>query len=501
MIKSKASKLTLIALSVVTALCNINTAVASIDGKQVSPSYAIVDTNQSQCFGTTDQEECPSATEAMFGQDAQYQGNQPSYIKHDNGTVSDQVTGLMWSQTTDINGDGKINAQDKLTFEEAVNYIKNLKLAGYSDWRLPTIKELYSLTLFDGQDPSGVKLNTGKSQLIPFIDHEIFGVNTGDTKSGERLIDSQFVTSTKYVSTTMHGDDTVFGVNFIDGRIKGYGTSMPDGSVKTFYVLAVRDNPDYGKNDFVKADNGTIVDQATSLVWQQNDSATTMNFTDALGYCESLSVSGNNNWRLPNVKELQSIVDYTRSPDTSSSAAIDPLFNSTAITNEGGKKDYANYWSSTTHVNLKDGENATYVSFGRATGFMNGQWLDVHGAGSQRSDPKVGDASQYPQGHGPQGDSIRINNMVRCVSGGDVTFNASPEYQARAAMTIENMSTESTSEMPMKKSPLTMMDTNGDGKISFSEARGPLKEDFKRLDKNKDGFLTKDEIPSKQKRD
>ena len=132
---------------------------------------------------------------------------------------------------------------------------------------------------------------------------------------------------------------------------------------------------------------------------------------------------------------------------------------------------------------------------------MNSQWLDVHGAGSQRSDPKVGDANQYPQGKGPQGDSIRINNMVRCVSGGDVTFNAAPEYQARAAMTIENMSTESTSDMPMNKSPLTMMDTNGDGKISYSEARGPLKEDFNRLDKNKDGFLTKDEIPSKQKRD
>ena len=41
--------------------------------------------------------------------------------------------------------------------------------------------------------------------------------------------------------------------------------------------------------------------------------------------------------------------------------------------------------------------------------------LDVHGAGAQRSDPKAGDPADYPVGHGPQGDVIRIFNYVRCV--------------------------------------------------------------------------------------
>jgi len=40
---------------------------------------------------------------------------------------------------------------------------------------------------------------------------------------------------------------------------------------------------------------------------------------------------------------------------------------------------------------------------------------DVHGAGSQRSDPKTGDPNNFPQGRGPQGDVIRINNFVRLV--------------------------------------------------------------------------------------
>jgi hypothetical protein len=45
----------------------------------------------------------------------------------------------------------------------------------------------------------------------------------------------------------------------------------------------------------------------------------------------------------------------------------------------------------------------------------NYQLLDVHGAGSQRSDFKTGDPTDYPYGHGPQGDVIRIYNYVRPV--------------------------------------------------------------------------------------
>ncbi len=48
-------------------------------------------------------------------------------------------------------------------------------------------------------------------------------------------------------------------------------------------------------------------------------------------------------------------------------------------------------------------------------GYMNGSWLDVHGAGAQRSDPKQGNPADYPYGRGPQGDAIRIYNYARCV--------------------------------------------------------------------------------------
>jgi hypothetical protein len=81
------------------------------------------------------------------------------------------------------------------------------------------------------------------------------------------------------------------------------------------------------------------------------------------------------------------------------------------------------------------GAGAVYIAFGRAMGYMDGKWQDVHGAGAQRSDPKVGNASDYPEGHGPQGDAIRIDNYVRLVRGGDVTKTAGGDPTATYAVT------------------------------------------------------------------
>ena len=64
------------------------------------------------------------------------------------------------------------------------------------------------------------------------------------------------------------------------------------------------------------------------------------------------------------------------------------------------------------------GSYAVYVAFGEAQGYMNGQLLDVHGAGAQRSDPKSGDPADYPDSHGPQGDIRYVFNYARCVRGG-----------------------------------------------------------------------------------
>jgi hypothetical protein len=220
---------------------------------------------------------------------------------------------------------------------------------------------------------------------------------------------------------------------------------MPGGNMqKTFFVICVRGNPAYGKNDFHDNADGTVNDRATGLMWSKSDCGTGMNWQTALAWVQKKNAEkflGHADWRLPSVKELQSLADYSRSPDTSHSPAIDPVFNCTTITNEARQADFPFYWSATTHGGFMGGGAAMYVAFGRAAGWMSPRgfaggpperpggfgpgpqssgtgdyhFVDVHGAGAQRSDPKAGDPALFPHGRGPQGDVIRIYNFVRLV--------------------------------------------------------------------------------------
>jgi hypothetical protein len=392
-------------------------------GQATAGGYPLVDTSQTACYSDQNAISCPQAGAAYYGQDALYAGNQASYsLSADGLTVYDNVTGLTWMQSPDLNGDGTINVNDKLTFADAQTYadavLNPQNYGGYNDWRLPTIKELYSLMDFRGTDPSG----PDTSGLIPFIDTNYFDFGYGDEAAGERVIDAQFWSSNAYLGTVFGNQTCTFGLNLADGRIKCYpsGTSGP--SAKLNYVYFVRGNTAYGVNNFTDNRDGTVTDNATGLMWSQDDSGTGMNWADALAWVQQKNAEnylGYSDWRLPNAKEMQSLVDYSRAPDATNSAAIDPVFNITQITNEAGQVDYPWFWTGTTHLKSNgSGFAGVYISFGRALGYMYNTWLDVHGAGAQRSDPKSGDPADYPTGHGPQGDAIRIYNYVRLVRGG-----------------------------------------------------------------------------------
>ena len=260
--------------------------------------------------------------------------------------------------------------------------------------------------------------DTGQaSSSVPYIDTRFFGFAYGDESAGDRVMDVQYASATEYVGTTMNGNKTMFGVNFADGRIKGYPSGRTPNGEKLFAVKYVRGNPRYGKNTFRKNSDGTVSDAATGLQWQQKESGKALTWQQALAHCEGLKLAGKTDWRLPNAKELHSIVDYTRAPKVTGTAAIDPVFSVTEVASY--------YWTGTTHLEGPAdilGNQAVYIAFGRALGYMQippgsgtPTLMDVHGAGAQRSDPKAGDPSRFPYGRGPQGDVIRIYNYVRCV--------------------------------------------------------------------------------------
>lgn len=423
--------------------------------RQVAP-YRIVDTGQEQCYGNRDQIRFPQRGQPFFGQDAQYVGNTPAYRDHGDGTIADLNTGLMWQKTPDFR---------KRTLDEAQPYAKSLTLAGHRDWRLPTIKELFSIADFRGN----MRTKT------PYIDTNYFDFEYPNTAEGWRIMDAQYRSSNRYVGTTMRGEQSVFGFNFADGRIKSYPVAGRGAARQ--YVRCVRGRG-YGKNDFVEHGDGTITDRATGLTWMKADSGKTMNWQQALEYADNLEHAGHDDWRLPNVKELQSIVNYGRAPDarlaSARGAAIDPVFDLT------DKESW--FWTGTTHIENGFGY---YVCFGRALSARqwNGKPMNAHGAGAVRSDPKTGDPSRWADGLGPQSDEIRIDNYVRCVRGGEAKLRKVPPASSR-----------STPSRSAGSRFVRRLDANRDGKVSPGEFDGPLHH-FRKLDRNGDGLLSDDEAP------
>jgi hypothetical protein len=122
---------------------------------------------------------------------------------------------------------------------------------------------------------------------------------------------------------------------------------------------------------FVDNGDGTVTDTCTGLMWQQDtadvnadgkiDGRDRLVWCDALAYCENLSFAGHDDWRLPNVRELHSIIDYGRF-----APAIDPVFG--AVSDEW-------YWSSTSFFFLPD--LAFIILFGSG----------VDGGGDRDGDP------------------------------------------------------------------------------------------------------------------
>ena len=110
---------------------------------------------------------------------------------------------------------------------------------------------------------------------------------------------------------------------------------------------------------FTKA-NGVVTDSKTTLEWQDaysdnGDSIKSAKWTDAIDYCEGLTLNAQSDWRLPNKKELLTIVDYgTYNP------AISSVFEKT--TSEF-------YWSSTTFAGNTNGAWVVYFNSGDTNGY------------------------------------------------------------------------------------------------------------------------------------
>ncbi len=254
-----------------------------------------------------------------FGEDNDYNIHTPFFTDNSDGTVTDTVTGLMWQGT-----DG-----GEMTIENALLYCDTLTLGGYTNWRLPDAHESFSILNHQYANPS--------------LDATVF-TTTGAEYWWTRI--RQANDTNKVWATNAGGG--------IGNHPKTETISA--GGTKKFHVRAVRDlnTPQQIPNHFTDNSDGTVTDNLTGLIWQKSPFADTLTWEEALNYADTLSLNGLTDWRLPNIKELQSINDESR---------INPSLN-TAYFNTGNAKKY---WSSTTLPNQTSKAWYLFTQFGITT--------------------------------------------------------------------------------------------------------------------------------------
>ena len=365
-------------------------------------------TGLTTCFDDEATITCPDEGEAFFGQDGQVQAGGPmSYTDGGDGTVIDDVTGLMWQAEPASS-----------TWAEADADAAAADTGGYDDWRVPTVTELWSLLDLGDEAGTGDRLR---------LDTDVFA--TGDAGPGAEPDGgpgARYLTASGSGSPDGAGTAAYFVVDFAAGRVTTVATS-PAGTARPLALRLVRGGDGYGEQDLTGNGDGTVTDESTGLTWLQADSGDpafagavagtsaadgTLDWEEALAFCADLDVAGIDGWRLPDAKELQSLVDGARVA-TGGAPAIDPLFATTAPAGGAGRPDPAvdavagAYWTSTT----AEPATADIVHLGRVLGPDDEPPRPGRAPGTIRAVPKVVEDG----GRGL---------LARCVSGGAVSGGA-----------------------------------------------------------------------------
>jgi hypothetical protein len=239
---------------------------------------------------------CPlDASAPGYGQDCTYHINVPTFTLYGGGVARDNITGLFWSQGAPDGG---------VTYDEAAQFCTDLNtqgLGGYHDWRLPTAREAVTLAN-SGQNGQG-------------LDQAVFG---------------SFSNAAIYTQTGFSaGVAWVLGGNY--PVMFGYSKSTSFSGTH-----CVRGGTVPASTYAASLSGDSVTDLATGLEWQKLPPATggdKKTWGAAIAYCENLTLDGHSDWRLPNYKELFSLVTFS-----GTSPAINAVFSNTV-------PDV--YWSST----------------------------------------------------------------------------------------------------------------------------------------------------------
>ena len=212
-------------------------------------------------------------------------------VSADGSMVTDTITGLVWQ--ADGSGARPACTTDTThltcTQVEAQTYCSGLSLNGLSDWRVPAEHELRSIL--------------DLAQGNPAVDLTVFPSTTA----------AYYWTSSPYVLPFLSSGNAWY----VDFAI-GFSFMADAGTLNK--VRCVRGSRCYPTSRFL-ASGGLVTDTLTKLVWQEETSTPDITQTDAPAYCSAAGPG----FRLPTLKELDSLVDFT--------ATTPPSINQTAFPN------------------------------------------------------------------------------------------------------------------------------------------------------------------------
>jgi hypothetical protein len=252
-------------------------------------AFTLPDTGQTKCYDVS------GAVISCIdtGQDGDHILNPLSYTDNSDGTVTDNNTGLLWQKcSVGQNNDSTCSGAAAATYNwyqasgtydvtdnaSSQNVCGSLNLGGYTTgWRLPTKKELRSIVDYS------IYMNGPMIQTTYFpntIADNYWSSNTSPSRAG-----------------------VVYFSNGADyNRSPSYNTYVYVRCVRGVQATqSLSDNHDF-----------TVTDSSTGLMWQQAEPGG-MTWSAALSYCNNLSLAGQTDWRLPNLKELEFLMDDTRS--------------------------------------------------------------------------------------------------------------------------------------------------------------------------------------------
>jgi hypothetical protein len=305
-------------------------------------------TGQTTCYDTVGNEISCVGT----GQDGEIQAGvawpNPRFIDNGDGTVTDNLTGLMWTKDANL---VDISFSSQITWQRAMDYLKTINTGGHTDWRLPNVNELRSLidcsqdspalpesnpfiNVVTGQfywasdvytgDPNNAWVSSlGTAGLMDYVGMANITIYVWPVRAGQCGIDNSIICLPKTGQAVCYGYD--------DGEIPCVGTGQ-DGEIQAGVAWP---NP-----RFIDNGDGTVTDNLTGLMWTKdaNLSGDKMAWQNALDYVKTQNVGGHTDWRVPNITELRSLIDYSQySPALPQS---NPFIN--VISNY--------YWSSTTRA-------------------------------------------------------------------------------------------------------------------------------------------------------